>query len=63
MRQSRTVTEFWLTTWSGARLKSSVYYIGIRCTELRSEDRWWVTAGRTVVMADLDRMKVAGRSK
>ena len=46
MRQSRTVTEFWLTTWSGVRLKSSVYYIGIRCTELRTEDGRDLPAGR-----------------
>jgi hypothetical protein len=45
MRQSRTVTEFWLTTWSGVRLGSSVYYIGIRCTELRTEDGRDLPAG------------------
>src|ERR1700722_3067751 len=38
MRQSPAVTEFRLTTWSGAKLKSRVRYIGIRCTELRTED-------------------------
>ena len=46
VRQSRTVTEFWLTTWSGVRLGSSVYYIGIRCTELRTEDGRDLPAGR-----------------
>src|ERR1700733_2392614 len=38
MRQSPAVTEFWLTTWSGVKLKSVVYYIGTGCTELRTED-------------------------
>jgi hypothetical protein len=57
LHQSRSVTECWFTTWSGDRLKSSIYYIGIGCTELKTEDRWWPTAGRSVVMADLDCMK------
>ena len=38
MRQSPAVTEFWLTTWSGVKLKSGVYYIGTGCTELRTKD-------------------------
>src|SRR5580693_1116532 len=44
MRQSRAVTEFWLTTWSRAKLKSSVYYIGTGCTELRTKDGWCLPA-------------------
>ena len=46
MRQSPAVSEFRLTTWSGAKLKSRVSYIGMRCTELRTEDGRYLPAGR-----------------